>query len=636
MELTSNYFMAQGQAAAKPSSVTASRNSNAYADASSLPEDDNYDATLIDKSDQVPAFESLLNQTSNPEPDENTAVTNNYPPVDANNPALMASMPAPLLALVSLIQNPVAQNIISPEIPDAASDLNPAQPSKSGSAIHFSELGKLADAGKASSEIRSSDPLTNLLTIATQAEPSSGLLAVAGNAEPIAPQSAPLGVDETLLQTGMDRSGNALPGAATAAAASRLPEMILPETVMDKVIALSAAPADTAENTATLNNSFEVNKPAGKKNSESILHQLSSNTGNPISVTQTSDRADNLKKPEQVIVSASGALLIPQPVNESPAPLSLQTGGTAEDGKKPQPANTVPLDVSGNQQSMNPPPSQATPQAVPLMPANPAPEIKPVEDQGLATAAKSERQNDNSVIKPSYNANTDKTGDAPAATANAPQNSGVGAQAQPMDTQSFVQTLSRSSDAQPLAAPDGAAQDTSDVALTAQTGNVIYLDKAETAKQSSVPAAAARPETPQQHASPPVRDIALHMSQHADNGINRFQLRLDPPELGRVEVRMEISAEGKLSAVIAVERPETLDLLQRDGRALERSLLEAGLKTDGNSLSFSLKGGRHDNPQSDGAGGAAGMPENTALNEWDESLTPINARFANRAVNIRI
>lgn len=635
MELTSNYFMAQGQAAAKPSSVTALRNNNAYADASSLPEDDNFNASLIDKSDQVPAFESLLNQTSNPEPDENIAVTNNYPPVDANNPALMAPMPAPLLALVSLIQNPAAQNIISPEIPDSASDLNLTQPPKSGSAINFSELGKLADAGKASSEIRSSDPLTNLLTIATQAEPSSGLLAVAGNAEPIALQSVSLGVDETLSQTSMDRSGNALPGAATAAA-SQLPAMIFPETVMDKVIALSAAPANAAENTVTLNNPFEVDKPAGKKNSGSILHQLSSNTENPIPVTQTSDQADNLKKPEQVIVSASGALLIPQPVNESPAPLSLQTGGAAEDGKNPQLANTVPLDVSGNQQSMHPSPSQATPQGAPLMPANPVPEIKPVQNQGLAATAKSERQNDNSANKPSYIANTDKTGDAPAATANAPQNSGFGAQAQPMDTQSFVQTLSRNSDAQALAAPDGAAKDTSDGALTAQTGNVIYLDKAETAKHSGVPAAAARPETPQQHASPPVRDIALHMSQHADNGINRFQLRLDPPELGRVEVRMEISAEGKLSAVIAVERPETLDLLQRDGRALERSLLEAGLKTDGNSLSFSLKGGRHDNPQSDGAGGAAGMPENTALNEWDESLTPVNARFANRAVNIRI
>lgn len=137
--------------------------------------------------------------------------------------------------------------------------------------------------------------------------------------------------------------------------------------------------------------------------------------------------------------------------------------------------------------------------------------------------------------------------------------------------------------------------------------------------------------------SPPIRDIAIHISQHADTGANRFQLRLDPPELGRVEVRMEISPEGKLSAVIAVERPETLDLLQRDQRALERSLTEAGLKTDSNSLNFSLKGGRHDNQSTDlYHKGADSSGKDPLSDDWDEPIAPIAARFSNRAVNIHI
>jgi hypothetical protein len=46
--------------------------------------------------------------------------------------------------------------------------------------------------------------------------------------------------------------------------------------------------------------------------------------------------------------------------------------------------------------------------------------------------------------------------------------------------------------------------------------------------------------------------------------------------------------------MIIAERPETLDILQRDIRVLERALQDAGLKTDQNSLSFDLQS-RKDN-----------------------------------------
>jgi flagellar hook-length control protein FliK len=187
-----------------------------------------------------------------------------------------------------------------------------------------------------------------------------------------------------------------------------------------------------------------------------------------------------------------------------------------------------------------------------------------------------------------------------------------------------------------MAAPEGTTQDAvpDTTQLQTQSGNVIYLDKGDASRQS-MNATPAQVQTHPHPVSPPIRDIALHILQHADNGISRFQLRLDPPELGRVEVRMEISADGKMSAVIAVERPETLDLLQRDSRALERSLMEAGLKTDGNSLSFSLKGGRHESLPHERA--SPGSPSSlTPTDAWDEPSMPMNVRFANRTVNIRI
>jgi flagellar hook-length control protein FliK len=87
----------------------------------------------------------------------------------------------------------------------------------------------------------------------------------------------------------------------------------------------------------------------------------------------------------------------------------------------------------------------------------------------------------------------------------------------------------------------------------------------------------------------PVNLIAVNIAQHVSQGINKFELRLDPPELGRIEVKLEMTSDGKVSAHITAERAETLDLLQRDARALERALNDTGLSANRDSLSFSLK-----------------------------------------------
>ncbi|MDO9462101.1 MAG: flagellar hook-length control protein FliK [Alphaproteobacteria bacterium] len=203
------------------------------------------------------------------------------------------------------------------------------------------------------------------------------------------------------------------------------------------------------------------------------------------------------------------------------------------------------------------------------------------------------------------------------------------------DIQSFSQALAQKPDGLSISTPQSEAPVVSGPVTQDETGNLIILDKPESVRTSITPTIA-RPEAPSHPVSPPIRDIALHISQHVDNGINRFQLRLDPPELGRVDVRMEISSDGKLTAVIAVERPETLDLLQRDSRALERSLMDAGLKTDSNALSFSLKGGRHDNQNSGRSNPGFDKTAADPMEDWDDSVAPTIGRFANRSVNIRI
>ena len=75
----------------------------------------------------------------------------------------------------------------------------------------------------------------------------------------------------------------------------------------------------------------------------------------------------------------------------------------------------------------------------------------------------------------------------------------------------------------------------------------------------------------------------------AQAGKNHFEIRLDPPELGRIEVRLDVDRDGHVTSRLIADRSDTLDLLRRDASGLERALQDAGLKTADNGLQFSLR-----------------------------------------------
>ena len=87
----------------------------------------------------------------------------------------------------------------------------------------------------------------------------------------------------------------------------------------------------------------------------------------------------------------------------------------------------------------------------------------------------------------------------------------------------------------------------------------------------------------------PIEGLAVEIAARAQSGRSRFEIRLDPPELGRIDVRLDVDRDGRVTSRLTVERPETLDLLRRDAPQLERALEQAGLKTADNSLQFSLR-----------------------------------------------
>ncbi|MCR9129519.1 MAG: flagellar hook-length control protein FliK [Alphaproteobacteria bacterium] len=85
-----------------------------------------------------------------------------------------------------------------------------------------------------------------------------------------------------------------------------------------------------------------------------------------------------------------------------------------------------------------------------------------------------------------------------------------------------------------------------------------------------------------------VQMLAARIAARAVEGGRVFDIRLDPAELGRVEVRLEMGADNSVRALLSAERADTLADLQRSARDLEKALAEAGLDLAEDGLSFSL------------------------------------------------
>lgn len=88
--------------------------------------------------------------------------------------------------------------------------------------------------------------------------------------------------------------------------------------------------------------------------------------------------------------------------------------------------------------------------------------------------------------------------------------------------------------------------------------------------------------------------VAAQITKSAESGdTSKITLRLDPSELGKVEIRLEFGKERSVTAHLIVEKPETLLMLQRDANALEKALQDAGLETSSDSLSYEMANEDH-------------------------------------------
>ena len=105
------------------------------------------------------------------------------------------------------------------------------------------------------------------------------------------------------------------------------------------------------------------------------------------------------------------------------------------------------------------------------------------------------------------------------------------------------------------------------------------------AAQATAPAPRELP--PIVHAAPRevTQQITLAVSTASSGTV---EIRLDPPELGRVHIHLTPTEQGGLQATVLAERPETHDFLRRHAEALTRDLNAAGYESV--SLDFATGG----------------------------------------------
>ena len=170
-------------------------------------------------------------------------------------------------------------------------------------------------------------------------------------------------------------------------------------------------------------------------------------------------------------------------------------------------------------------------------------------------------------------------------------------------------TVSAQTSGPPSANADRAAAQATQPSVVSTSDNAVAAPNAqghETAKASGVdglpnfgfsasttPAssatAAVAPSGTASTDSVPIAGLAVAIAARAQLGSNQFDIKLSPPELGRIDVQLNVDSNGQVTSHMTVERPETLQLLQSQQPQLQNALEQAGLTTADNGLQFSLR-----------------------------------------------
>lgn len=111
-----------------------------------------------------------------------------------------------------------------------------------------------------------------------------------------------------------------------------------------------------------------------------------------------------------------------------------------------------------------------------------------------------------------------------------------------------------------------------------QTASGVDLSKSYIGGQGRVP-----------QYPPTLMQVSMNLQKAVQSGADTVTVQLKPDDLGSINVRLSFEKDGRVKANITADNVKTLDMLQRNSGDLQKSLQSAGIKTDSDSLSFSLQ-----------------------------------------------
>jgi flagellar hook-length control protein FliK len=213
----------------------------------------------------------------------------------------------------------------------------------------------------------------------------------------------------------------------------------------------------------------------------------------------------------------------------------------------------------------------------------------------------------------------------------------------------------------PQGAQSGAAQGSANAGAAVQAlggsaqhagGNEAMNNATQTANanQQTQQTQQTRESAPQQQAqhaqrgnlpgSAVTEQISVKITKALQAGTDKISIQLKPAELGRVDVKMEMTHDGRVMTVVTAEKQDTLDLLRRDSSELQKALADAGLNSG--DMQFNLKGQEQQTAdagndakggpvaaEGDGEAEIADAPNDGVMSAWESGI------FANGRIDMR-
>ncbi|NCC03525.1 MAG: flagellar hook-length control protein FliK [Proteobacteria bacterium] len=122
----------------------------------------------------------------------------------------------------------------------------------------------------------------------------------------------------------------------------------------------------------------------------------------------------------------------------------------------------------------------------------------------------------------------------------------------------------------------------------------------------------------------PVEQVAVQLYKNVKDGNNEFTINLKPAELGKIEIKLDISADKTVKGTVIVDNQTTLNLLQKDSSSLQRALQEAGLSADAGCMQFSLRDDGQSSQFAQNQRGGAGREWNRSSNNTEGGAEDIS------------